>query len=472
MSTRSDLIDALEDLKSRATTQFTATGWAMDSILMKTQGWNHPAYTMSQLIDYIDITISRANGINEGYFDNDSVKAKIEDFIKSLQSQAVVNVTSDSDNVMGSFATLLQLVNAQIPNPRQPSPKVDWEDIKDKGTVPKDLSRRLRSVASRLQLLEPQSEQLAAKIAEIEAAHEAAERLPTDLEELASQREALQSIIESAQTLASELASIGNRSADESRNSALKIASMAEEVESRDKLIDAQLTKAENLIAASEQALRGSTGVGLANAFENRKDSLTLAAYIWVGGLAVSLITALVIGHDRVTALRDVLNGSQSPTVVWVNTLLAVLGIGAPVWFAWLSTKQIWTNFRLAEDYAFKSSVSKAYEGYRKEAIDLDPEMRQRLFATALTRIEEAPIRLMDQQVHSSPLQEMLANPTVVKAMESVPDMASKIMALIKNKDAVPTAAVGAAIAATAAIASPEGTITARKQSEKAVENE
>lgn len=176
-----------------------------------------------------------------------------------------------------------------------------------------------------------------------------------------------------------------------------------------------------------------------------------------MGGLAGALCVALLIGAERVASLKDVLVSDRSPTVVIVNALLAVLGVGGPVWFAWLSTKQIGTSFRLAEDYAFKASVAKAYEGYRAEAAQINPELQARLFASALTRLEESPIRLLDTQSHSSPLQEFLNNPAIVKQLEKVPNVIEKLVGLLPTKGAAGAVAVPAAVAAAVTSAADGG---------------
>lgn len=145
----------------------------------------------------------------------------------------------------------------------------------------------------------------------------------------------------------------------------------------------------------------------------------------------------MFIGAERVSALRQVLVPSNSASVIWANVAIALLGIAGPIWFAWVSTKQIWSAFRLSQDYAFKASVSKAYEGYRKEAVDIDPELRGRLFTSALSRLEEAPIRLMDNKSHGSPLQELLDDPAIRQTLETIPDIKKKILALIGGQPSV-----------------------------------
>ena len=92
---------------------------------------------------------------------------------------------------------------------------------------------------------------------------------------------------------------------------------------------------------------------------------------------------------------------------------------GAPLWFAWLASKQIGQRFKLAEDYAFKASVAKAYEGYKTEAARLDKDFEARLFSSALTRLEEAPLRFMNNTEHSSPVHEMIKLCTPAKTQQT-----------------------------------------------------
>jgi hypothetical protein len=113
--------------------------------------------------------------------------------------------------------------------------------------------------------------------------------------------------------------------------------------------------------------------------------------------------------------------------------LFAMLGIGAPLWFAWLATKQIGQRFRLAEDYAFKASVAKAYEGYKKQAALYDEEFSSRLFASALTRLEEAPLRLVEQDSHGSPWHEVMRSDVCKQAMSTIPQFREKVAELARQ---------------------------------------
>ena len=116
-----------------------------------------------------------------------------------------------------------------------------------------------------------------------------------------------------------------------------------------------------------------------------------------------------------------------STSLVALNLILSVVSIGAPIWFAWLATKQIGQRFRLAEDYAFKASISRAYEGFRREAARFDKNMEAKLLSSALTRFDELPLRLVETDSHGSPWHELASSDAVKHAMKAVPGFADQV---------------------------------------------
>jgi hypothetical protein len=176
----------------------------------------------------------------------------------------------------------------------------------------------------------------------------------------------------------------------------------------------------------------------LAGAFEIKANKLNWSIRFWVAGLTCALAAGGFVGYERLQALSAVLNRPDpSAVVVVTQILLSVLSIGAPLWFSWLSTKQINQRFKLAEDYAFKSSVAKAYEGYRKEASDLvDESFKVRLFDSALSRLEEAPLRFVQEPDHSTPWMEMLNSKAFDKFLNSSIENVNFVKELISKKTA------------------------------------
>jgi hypothetical protein len=111
-----------------------------------------------------------------------------------------------------------------------------------------------------------------------------------------------------------------------------------------------------------------------------------------------------------------------------MHILISIISVAGPIWFAWIATKQIGQRFRLAEDYAFKASVAKAYEGYRREAARIDKDLEMRLFASALDRLDEAPLRLIEKETHGSPLHEFMESRAVRKILQLAPDARDRIL--------------------------------------------
>jgi hypothetical protein len=160
--------------------------------------------------------------------------------------------------------------------------------------------------------------------------------------------------------------------------------------------------------------------------------------WIWVIGLILALVVGANIGSTQLHELAKAITDSTSRNnnqvgSVWIEMILTILSIGAPVWFAWVATKQIGQRFRLAEDYGYKASIATAYEGYRREAELLDPAFQHRLFSSALTRLDEVPLRLVETDTHGSPFHELASSSVVRQALDTVPDFMGKVTELAKQ---------------------------------------
>jgi hypothetical protein len=268
---------------------------------------------------------------------------------------------------------------------------VDWQDVESQRLMPRAMLRRLRSVDAQLTNLEGKSVDLNSQISLINDAHAAAESLPTDLKELEEARTILQ-------TALSDLDSMGKKA----RTAEKSISGILETVQHHE-------TQAAALVEKCGSAYSAATTKGLGEAFDARARALATSMWVWSAALIISLSLGAWLAHDRISTIKDLLDGNTpSLGLVWINIVLSAFTVAAPVWFAWVSTKQIGQRFRLAEDYAFKASIAQAYEGYRREAISIDETLAQRLFSTALDRLDEAPLRLVETSTHGSPWHELV----------------------------------------------------------------
>lgn len=290
-----------------------------------------------------------------------------------------------------------------------------FEVLNNKELLPKKIINRLGLYESNLQTIEEKSGDLDSKINIINEAYDAAESLPTTLKFLRETNEEINQLNELSEKNAD---SINQRleqaklDCKELNDIKTTVAQLHKNVakEANDYLAELKV-EAQGYIDKCEEAFRTTTSKGLAGAFEDKARKLNASIRLWVAGLIAALGAGAVVGYTRLHALEAYLsNPNASGIKLTIQLILSILSVGAPLWFAWLATKQIGQRFRLAEDYEFKASVSKAYEGYRREAMQLDSDFSQRLFGNALTRLEEPPLRFVEETAHSSPIMEMLSS--------------------------------------------------------------
>ncbi len=135
-----------------------------------------------------------------------------------------------------------------------------------------------------------------------------------------------------------------------------------------------------------------------------------------------------MLGGRQLHSLSELFNlPNAASSVIVLNLGLSLLSVGAPIWFAWLATKQIGQRFRLSEDYAFKASISRAYEGFRREAARIDGDMEAKLLSSALARLDELPLRLVETDTHGSPWHELASSDAVKQAFRAVPGFAEQV---------------------------------------------
>lgn len=280
----------------------------------------------------------------------------------------------------------------------------------------KTATTRLRAIEAQISELEPRARSLDEMVSRIEKANAAADQLPVDLASLSEAKKTIAAILETAQ------------------KNQTKIGALATDANTDKVTLTTKVKEAEDIVARCSAAYAASTSHGLAAAFTERSSALATSMWVWVGGLVVALGLGSWIGSSQLRNFSELIKqpGSDS-TVAAINLVLALLSVGATVWFSWLATKQIGQRFRLAEDYAFKASVSRAYEGYRREAANIDEAFVARLFSSALSRLDEQPLRLVETATHGSPWHELASSDVIRKATEVVPDFANSVMRLAKE---------------------------------------
>lgn len=373
--------------------------------------WAFPGITKAELITETKNLISLIDSKgNDEIDDKDGALARYLRALEFLSANTVPQIWGNANDAVPAYIITINALKTAL------EPFLIKDDSKELAIQLKNQRKRIRGLEATLNELEPRTSPLKEMVFSIEQAHETAEQLPTDLESLREARETIGKLV--TESTADKAATLAAKTEIEKLQAELKDVSK----------------EANDVLEECKSTYAAATSVGLAAAFAERSDNLSKSIRFWVGGLILSLSAGGYFGSAQLQKLlelmaqKDISNLSMS-----INFIMAVLSIGAPVWFSWLATKQIGQRFKLSEDYAFKASVSRAYEGFRKETARFDKEMEAKLLSSALTRLDELPLRLVEAESHGSPWHELASSNIVKQAMSKIPSFPDKVKELAGN---------------------------------------
>ena len=281
----------------------------------------------------------------------------------------------------------------------------------------KQANKRLQALKKRLDDADSAVEGVDAAIKRISEADQTAIQLPETLETLKNDANVVAQIKGEVQA---------------SGDVVSQVFKLAQEQE---KYISDTKSDIEAILERSKSALASATSAGLAGAFYARKKELQWIGLAWTACLAVALGAAVFSiwwRADQLFALLDRANEIGTFTLV-ANFVISIGFVGAPIWFAWLATKQVGYYFRLSEDYAFKASVSASYEGFMEEARRHDAEFEKKVLESTLERYDEPPLRFVDSRVHGSPYHELFESDEFKSAMKNIPGFKDRVLSALKG---------------------------------------
>lgn len=384
--------------------------------------WQFPAVTIPEVAEEA-VNISRLIKAKGSLISDEAVKS-FESFVEKLtflRVNTVPQMWGSPQVAVPAYLATLQVLRTSLENAF--SKEINSSELAQATVTLKRVRQRLRTLEIALDEVEPKTVNLATMVSDIEHAHSAADQLPTDLEDLRSKQTEMAALLNKAEL---DLNGIANLKLD--------AGNAFGDIKATKLDITDVLTHANETLEKCESAYSASTSVGLGAAFSERSQALLISIRWWVAGLIAALLTGGYFGIERLNSMAQLLKDPKlSSEGIMLNLLLTLLSVGGSVWFAWLSTRQVGQRFKLAEDYAFKASISRAYEGYRKEANRIDPALEAKLLRSALDRLDEQPIRFVEQGNHASPLHEMLASETVRDAIKLIPEFATNVQNLAKD---------------------------------------
>jgi hypothetical protein len=406
---------ALEQFADGVQPHFSGFG---TNTINQTIGWVAPALNVWELAE-IPRRLARQIREADLSFDEDveseERQAMLVDSIPSRLAQmapAIPNLTNGNIAQGGwsFFETFNQWERLLFPDGAWRKP--------DPSTLPSKIRARLRAMKAAVDAIVVDRDLVENQLAAIRTGADLVGELPVDAEMIEQARTSVEASRQSA-TLAAGKSTESAKSASEALDRLTQM--------------EAEATK---VVAGIEDAYRVTTSHALASAFNERAVNLRMSVRYWVGLLIGSLGVGALLGYFRVQAISELTrdpNIQHGIALIWVQVALGTLSLAAPLWVAWLATRQISQRFRLAEDYSFKASLATAYEGYRREAARIDGQFEKDLFGSALRHLDQEPLRFMADADHSSPYAELLSSPLLKDAMAKIPGFAGELTAFISD---------------------------------------
>lgn len=383
--------------------------------------WSFPGITRDELITRVDDLRKLINDAEVPSAESEKYITSIVERLIFIRNHTIPQLASNAGAVVPALLITLDSIERGL-SPLLKDTKA--LALKNSQAV-KKTTNQVRSIETRLKALTPRTKSLEDMVSRIERAYDAADQLPTDLETLAEAQSNVKGILDRATT------------------DKIKIEELLKTIEDLEKGLRDKSKEAEEVLQKCVSAYSSATSLGLAAAFSERSKALDWSMWGWVGGLVISLIIGGFFGSYQLHNLAQELNNPQAHSLnIGINLVLSILSVGGPVWFAWLATKQIGQRFRLSEDYAFKASISRAYEGYRREAARIDESLEKQLLGSALARLDEQPLRLVESDSFGSPWHELLSSELVKDAVKTVPGFVEKVTSMASSalqKKSVPT---------------------------------
>jgi hypothetical protein len=191
------------------------------------------------------------------------------------------------------------------------------------------------------------------------------------------------------------------------------------------------------------ELLAGATTVGLSKAYEDKANSYSKPNRYWLLGFFASV--AAVVGILWLS-LNDVnnhfftnmanLENQKNQMIVEYFIIKSVIRIGiitSLVWVATFTGKRYSQNKRLSEEYSYKATFAKSFEGYRKRAAELDQlnetrDLSNQLMTKMIEMSAINPVETMESNSHKED------HPTVKLLEKSINTIEKSVNVLDKMK--------------------------------------
>lgn len=357
-------------------------------------GWNMPQINRHDFAALVRSPITKIQKIsNLDIEESDSVALiRYPAMIQWLSGNVIANLPGG--NAFHVYLTVSSTINSlNIILDKYVGQNVTLDEIKNKKLLPMNMIHEITAVRGQIDNAKHNANSVEQQLKILENSTSLIANLDVEMQNLRQARD-----------MFNETQGIISGNVAQSSSSREQISIILEEMKS-------SKLAADEIIQLAQAAFSAQTSIGLGKEFSERAEKLQVSLR-WLSGVLIAVLgTAAYISYGRIKNINQIAEVVPlNLSLVWANVISMVISLGPTIWLAWLVTRQIGQRFRLAEDYAFKASIAKAYAGYREEAGRLkDIEFEKKLFETTIRRIDEEPLRYIDKESESTPLQDLLS---------------------------------------------------------------
>ena len=157
--------------------------------------------------------------------------------------------------------------------------------------------------------------------------------------------------------------------------------------------------KYETLTTKIEGLLPGATSAGLAKSYFDQKNSYKWPNIIWSAVFGLTMVGMVYYAIHTISKSTDIGN-------VFMNILSRAPFFIPTIWLALFASKQQSQNRRLEQEYAYKESLAKSYDGYKREIENLPEteeknEIMEKLVRTMIDSAGFNPSSTLEKQSHN-----------------------------------------------------------------------
>lgn len=241
-------------------------------------------------------------------------------------------------------------------------------------------NEELNSLKQQLESLINSSDELLSNLQNKDSEFSSAvENISTQLNSAKEDYESIETSKQTIDTVATEIEDIKDTTKDNFK----KIQELSEQSSKISETISNQRStleqlsiKAEKLNKTIEHLLPGATSAGLASAFKDRKESFKIPKILWGGVFVLSVIALFIVAYIDPVSLEKT---TFEKTTLNFETIIKYIFIKLPfvapiIWLAIYAGRRHGQTLRLEEDYAHKEVLSKSFEGYKNQLIEIEVE--------------------------------------------------------------------------------------------------